>query len=108
MRTPLCVHASIRDSMNRLRIFRLGMLCCLLPLAAVGQAVVVQNTSYTLANSGTTQGDTITANTNVAVVSGATVTYQATTRISLGTGFTAQAGSIFHAIIGGGGGPPGY
>jgi Putative Ig domain len=74
------------------------LLGCLGALAAHAQTVV-QNITYnsTVTVSGPSTIDT--CSNTVTAASGANVTYQATTSIRLGPGFTAANGSTFHAML---------
>lgn len=73
------------------------LLSCLVPIAAPAQTVL-QNTTYnsTVTVSGPA---TIDADTAVTVASGANVTFEATSSIRLGPGFTAVSGSNFHTSL---------
>lgn len=81
--------------MKHLLLFALG---CLAGSATATAQTVVQNFTYTgtVTVSGPT---TIDAHTNVTVASGATLTYQASSSIRLGPGFTAVSGSNFRAQL---------
>jgi len=80
----------------------LRLACLALAVLSAWGQTVVQNTTY---NSGQTLAvtgpNTIQTGANVLVSSGANITYQAATSITLMPGFHAQTGSVFQtAIIG--------
>lgn len=76
------------------------LLGCLGAMAAHAQTVILNNTTYTSTVPPISGPSTIDTSSNtVTVASGANVTYQATTSIRLGPGFTAASGSTFHAMI---------
>lgn len=85
--------------MKLLRILLLASVGMLLPPGLAAQ--IIQNVTYTSGQT-VSGASIITAGPAVVVPSGITVTYQATSQITLGHGFTAAAGSNFRAYIGAG------